>query len=110
VLDVVGGPDWPRLMDVLRRGGRYAVAGAIAGPLAEIDLRTLYLKDLTLFGCTFQEDEVFENLVSYIEAGSIRPVLAKTYPLKDIVQAQKDFLTKNHTGKLVLLPSGENFG
>ena len=45
-----------------RRGGRYATAGAIAGPLVELDVRTLYLKDLTLFGCTFQEEEVFENL------------------------------------------------
>lgn len=107
VLDIVGGPGWPSLLDVLRRGGRYAIAGAIAGPVAEIDLRTLYLKDLTLFGCTFQEDAVFENLVSYIESGTIRPVVAKTYPLKEIVAAQKDFLAKTHVGKLVLLPSQE---
>ncbi|MFV0475851.1 MAG: alcohol dehydrogenase family protein [Pikeienuella sp.] len=107
VLDLVGGRSWPALLEVLRRGGRYATAGAIAGPLAEIDLRTLYLKDLTLFGCTFQEDAVFENLVSYIEEGSIRPVVARTYPLKDIVQAQKDFLSKAHTGKLVLIPDHE---
>ena len=37
---------------------------AIAGPLVELDVRTLYLKDLTLIGCTFQDDEVFENLWS----------------------------------------------
>lgn len=104
VLDLVGGPGWPQLLDVLRKGGRYAISGAIAGPLAQIDLRTLYLKDLTLYGATFQEDEVFENLVSYIEAGRIRPVVAKTYPLRDIVQAQKDFLAKGHVGKLVLIP------
>jgi NADPH:quinone reductase-like Zn-dependent oxidoreductase len=88
----------------LRRGGRYATAGAIAGPIAQIDVRTLYLKDLTLMGCTFQEDEVFANLISYIEAGEIRPVVAKTYPLRDIAQAQEDFLVKKHTGKLVLIP------
>lgn len=104
VLDLVGGPGWPQLLDVLKRGGRYAISGAIAGPLAQIDLRTLYLKDLTLYGATFQEDEVFENLVRHIEAGRIRPVVAKTYPLKDIVQAQKDFLAKGHVGKLVLIP------
>lgn len=109
VVDLVGGPGWSHLLDILRRGGRYAVSGAIAGPIAEIDLRTLYLKDLSLFGCTFQEDAVFENLISCIEAGSVRPVVAKVYPLKDIVTAQKDFLAKNHVGKLVLLPSGEDF-
>lgn len=104
VVDVVAGPQWPSLLQVLRRGGRYATAGAIAGPICEIDIRTLYLKDLTLFGCTFQEDEVFENLVRYIEANEIRPVVAATYPLSEIAKAQEDFLAKSHTGQLVLLP------
>jgi len=104
VVDLVAGPQWPDLLKILRRGGRYAVAGAIAGPICEIDIRTLYLKDLTLFGCTFQEDEVFANLIRYIEAGEVRPSIAKTYPLSDIAQAQQDFLTKSHTGKLVLIP------
>jgi len=104
VIDMVAGPTWPALLDVLRLGGRYACAGAIAGPITELDVRTLYLKDLTLLGCTFQEDAVFENLVRYIEAGEIRPVVAQTYPLADIARAQSDFLSKKHTGKLVLIP------
>lgn len=103
VVDVVGGEDWPNLLRVLRQGGRYAIAGAIAGPIAEIDLRTLYLKDLTLYGCTFQEDVVFANIISYIEAGEIRPVVAKTYPLNEIHRAQEDFLSKAYLGKLVLI-------
>ncbi len=104
VIDLVAGTAWPGLLDVLRRGGRYATAGAIAGPLVELDVRTLYLKDLTLIGCTFQEDVVFENLVGYIERGEIRPVVAKTYALKEIAQAQAAFLAKKFTGKLVLIP------
>ena len=68
------------------------------------DVRTLYLKDLTLIGCTFQEDVVFENLVKCIEQGEIRPLVAKTYPLENIIKAQKDFLEKKYTGKLVLVP------
>lgn len=103
VVDLVAGDQWPAFLDILRRGGRYATAGAIAGPISEIDVRTLYLKDLTLFGCTFQEDVVFENLVTYIEAGDIRPVVAQTYPLDQIATAQEDFLSKKHTGKLVMM-------
>jgi NADPH:quinone reductase-like Zn-dependent oxidoreductase len=106
VVDLVAGPGWPDFLDILRRGGRYATAGAIAGPVVSLDVRTLYLKDLTFFGCTFQDDEVFENLIRAIQSGKIRPVVAKTYPLQDIVQAQKDFLSKKHTGKLVLVPPG----
>jgi len=104
VVDLVAGPGWPQLLDVLRRGGRYATSGAIAGPIVELDVRTLYLKDLSFFGCTYQPDDIFENLVKYIEQGEIRPVVARSYALKDIVQAQQDFLAKAHTGKLVLVP------
>ncbi|HSX76523.1 MAG TPA: alcohol dehydrogenase family protein [Shinella sp.] len=103
VLDVAAGPGFGELLDVLKKGGRYAVAGAIAGPIVELDVRTLYLKDLTFFGCTFQDDAVFENLVSYIERGEIRPLVARTYPLKEIAEAQKDFLAKSTIGKLVLV-------
>ena len=104
VIDLVAGSAWPDLLEVLKRGGRYVTAGAIAGPLVELDVRTLYLKDLTLIGCTFQEDIVFENLVGYIERGEIRPLVAKTFPLKEIGLAQEAFLAKNFTGKLVLIP------
>ena len=104
VIDIVGGPQTAQLLELLRPGGRYAVAGAINGPLVELDLRTIYLKDLQLLGCTFQEDEVFENLVGYIEAGEIHPVVSKTYSLSEIARAQEDFLSKKHTGKLVLVP------
>lgn len=102
VVDLVGGEQWAAFLDILRRGGRYVTAGAIAGPIAQIDLRTLYLKDLTLMGCTFQEDEVFANLISYIEAGEIRPHVAEVFPLQEIGRAQEDFLGKRHTGKIVL--------
>ena len=104
VVDLVAGDKWPSLLDVLKRGGRYATAGAIAGPMVELDVRTLYLKDLSLIGCTFQDEVVFTNLVSYIERGEIKPLVSKTYPLSEIAQAQTDFLDKKFTGKLVLIP------
>ena len=104
VVDLVAGAAWPALLEVLKRGGRYVTAGAIAGPLVELDVRTLYLKDLTLIGCTFQQDSVFENLVGYIERGEIRPLVAATFPLRDITAAQQQFLDKGFVGKLVLIP------
>lgn len=104
VVDLVGGGGWPSLLDVVGRGGRVATAGAISGPLVKLDLRTLYLKDLSLFGCTYQDDAVFENLVSYIERGEIHPVVARTFPLREIGEAQETFLAKKFTGKLVLIP------
>jgi NADPH:quinone reductase-like Zn-dependent oxidoreductase len=104
VIDNVAGPVFPDLLRVLRRGGRYASSGAIAGALVALDLRTLYLKDLTLIGCTAWEPSVFPNLIKYIERGEIRPIIAKTFPLAQIADAQRDFLEKKHVGKLILIP------
>jgi NADPH:quinone reductase-like Zn-dependent oxidoreductase len=102
VVDLVAGGGWPALPNILRAGGRYVSAGAIAGPIVEFDVRTLYLKDLTFYGCTYQDTQVFDNLVGYIERGEIRPLLSKVYPLAEIAAAQQDFLDKKFTGKLVL--------
>ena len=108
VIDLVGGPKWTQLLDILKPGGRYATSGAIAGPIVKLDLRTLYLKDLTLYGCTFQSKEVFRNIIKYIEENKIKPLVAKSYPLKEIKKAQLDFLSKKFTGKLVLVPPDGN--
>ena len=104
VIDVVGGPHFEGELKVLKRGGRYASAGAIGGPLVNLDLRTMYLKDLTLIGCTAWDEPVFPQLISYIESNLIKPLVAKTFPLKDIAHAQKEFLEKTHVGKFVLIP------
>ena len=104
VIDLVGGPKWTQLLDILKPGGRYATSGAIAGPIVKLDLRTLYLKDLILYGCTFHPKKVFRNIIKYIEENKIKPLVAKSYPLKEIKKAQLDFLSKKFTGKLVLVP------
>ncbi len=102
VIDLVAGKSWPQFLEVLKPKGRYGVSGAIAGPIVELDVRTLYLKDLSFFGCTVIEPEVFPNLVKRIENKEIKPLVSKTFDLKDIVEAQKEFLTKKHIGKIVL--------
>jgi NADPH:quinone reductase-like Zn-dependent oxidoreductase len=102
VIDVVGGDGFGERLEVLVRSGRYAVAGAIAGACVTLDLRTLYLKDLCLLGCTIPRQDVFANLVGYIERGEIRPLISATYPLREIAAAQSLFMRKSHVGKIVL--------
>ena len=104
VVDNVGGKDFDSMLRVLRRGGRYVSSGAIGGPVVNLDLRTFYLKDLTLIGCTAWDEPVFKNLVSYIEKNQIKPLVAKTFALQDIANAQIEFLEKKHFGKFVLVP------
>jgi NADPH:quinone reductase-like Zn-dependent oxidoreductase len=102
VIDLVAGPSFPSLLSILRAHGTYAVSGAIGGPFVELDVRTLYLKDLRLLGCTVLDTEVFPNLVARIEAGEISPLVFETFPLAKIVEAQEAFLRKRHVGKIVL--------
>ena len=104
VADIVGGPYWPKLIDVLERGGRYTCSGAIAGPMVELDLRTLYLRDLTFTGSTIIAPDVMTNLVQYIEDREVRPALAATYPLEQLREAQAAFIAKEHTGNIVVVP------
>ncbi len=102
VADVVGGAIWPALIDVLAQSGRYTCAGAIAGPIVELDLRTFYLRDLTFTGATIVPPGIFADLVGYIERGEIKPLLAATYPLEQLHAAQQAFIEKKHTGNIVL--------
>lgn len=102
VIDLVAGKQWSELLAVLKPFGRYAVAGAIGGPHVNLDVRTLYLKDLSLFGCTVLDEGVFGNLIKRIEANDIVPVVAKTFLLEQLTEAQNYFETKGFTGKLVL--------
>jgi len=102
VIDLVGGEDWPELLTILRPFGRYAVSGAIAGPMVELDLRTLYLKDQRFMGCTVLDDGVFRRLVGLIEHGEIKPLLARCFALDALAEAQAFFLDKQFTGKLVI--------
>ncbi|WP_207934092.1 zinc-binding dehydrogenase [Actinomadura sp. KC06] len=103
VADVVGGPLLRELLDeIIRPLGRYVTAGAIAGPLVELDLRRLYLKQIELIGSSFGSHEDFSRLVELIENGSLRPLLAHTYPLAEFVRAQQHFMRKDFVGNIAL--------
>jgi len=104
VVDNVSGPAFGGLLDVLKSGGRYVSSGAIGGPIVTLDKRTFYLKGLTLIGCTAWDEPVFPDLISSIERGEVRPLVAKTFRLKRIADAQREFLEKRHVGNFVLIP------
>lgn len=104
VIDNVAGPTFGNMLKLIKRGGRYVSSGAIAGAAVALDMRDMYLKDITLIGCTAWDEPVFPSLISYIEGGEIRPLLAAVYPLERIAEAQRAFMEKEHIGKIVLIP------
>ena len=104
IADVVGGDHFAPLLALLGRGGRYVVSGAIGGPVVPLDLRTLYLNELTFFGSTAYRDDVFPTLLRFVAECGVRPAVWKTRPLAEIAAAQTEFLEKHHVGSIVLLP------
>jgi len=104
VADLVGGVMFNDLLRILRPEGRYTTAGAIAGPVVQLDLRTMYLKQLELHGSSQGSRHDFRRLIKYIEQNKIRPLVGGIYPLSEFHRAQTDFMSKNFVGKLVVVP------
>lgn len=104
VADLVAGKLFNDLLRILRPEGRYTTAGAIGGAVVELDLRTMYLKQLQLHGSSQGTRGDFKRLVQYIESGQIKPLLDRTFKLSDFHQAQRTFMDKTYIGKLVVVP------
>lgn len=107
VADLVAGPLFNDLLRILKPEGRYTTSGAIAGPVVQLDLRTMYLKHLELHGSSQGTRTAFRRLVRYIEEGRVRALLHGTYPLSDFHRAQEAFMSKNFIGKLVIVPDSK---
>lgn len=104
VADLVAGSMFNDLLRILRPEGRYTTSGAIAGPVVDLDLRTVYLKHLELHGSSQGTRRAFRRLHGYIESGAVRPLLGGTYRLSEFHRAQTDFMAKGFVGKLVVVP------
>ena len=104
VIDVVAGPMLAQGLGLLRAGGRWIVAGALDGWSVELDVRRLYLANLALVGSTMHTPRVFAILVDLARRGLVRPVIAATFTLEHVVEAQRQLARREHVGKLVISP------
>ncbi len=102
VADVVGGDTFGVLLKLLRRGGRYTTAGAIAGPKTKIDLRDLIYRDLEMHGISNSGPAAFAQIVKLIEVNRLKPLLDGTFRLDELPEAQAKLLKRSHVGKFVV--------
>ena len=112
ILDIIGGAYAQRNLDCLARDGRLVQIGVMGGSGAEIQLRTIMLKRLTVTGSTLRirtpaekggiaaalEREVWPLL----ESGRVRPVVDRIFPLADAPAAHRALETGDVVGKVVL--------
>lgn len=104
VVEHVGPAVFEQCVKALRRGGRLVTCGATTGPKAELDLRMLYAKHLTLYGSYMGSMSESYELLPLVASGALRPVVDSVLPLKDAAEAHRRMEASEHFGKIVLVP------
>jgi NADPH:quinone reductase len=112
VLDMVAGPYMQKNMHVLARDGRYVIIAFLLGPTAELNMREVLGKRLTITGSTLRPqstaekaaiaDELRKHVMPLLESGQARPIIHATFPLADARLAHELMESSQHMGKIVL--------
>ena len=112
VIDMVGGDYVPRNLQCLADDGRHVSIAVQGGPTATIPIFEIMRRRLTLTGSTLRpRDTAFKTLVAdeiartvwpHVEAGRLRPVIDKVFPLADAPAAHARLEEGDHVGKIVL--------
>ncbi|WP_411095605.1 zinc-binding dehydrogenase [Streptomyces sp. 021-3] len=103
-LDVVAGDLLGDGLPLLREGGRWVVAGALAGYEVAFDVRRLYLHNAQVIGSAMHTPRHFALLMELARRGDFRPLVAAAFPLDQAAEAQQELARRRHVGKIVLRP------
>ncbi len=113
ILDIVGGDYAPRNLVALAQDGRLVQIGLMGGTTATVDLNRLMRRRLTITGSTLRPRSVEEKgdiaaalldqVWPLLEEGRVRPIIYRTFPLAEAVEAHRLMESSEHTGKIVLV-------
>jgi NADPH:quinone reductase-like Zn-dependent oxidoreductase len=104
VVDNVGRATLAGSLQAAARGGRIVIVGNTSGPLAEIDLRLVFGKQLSLIGSTMGNHEDFRTVVSLLAEGRLKPVIDRVVPLSAGIDAYRRMEAGGQFGKIILQP------
>jgi putative PIG3 family NAD(P)H quinone oxidoreductase len=112
VLDMVGGDYVPRNLQCLAEDGRHVSIAVQGGAMATVPLFEIMRRRLTLTGSTLRPrdagfkalvaDELARTVWPHVEAGRLRPVMDRTFPLAEAAEAHRRMEAGDHVGKIVL--------
>ncbi len=112
VLDMVAGPYVQKNLDCLALEGRYAIIAFLQGPVAELNLRVVLARRLTLTGSTLRPQSVAEksaiaaevgkHVLPLLASGAVKPVIDSTFALDEAAAAHALMESSRHMGKIVL--------
>jgi NADPH:quinone reductase-like Zn-dependent oxidoreductase len=104
VVDNVGKATITKSMQAVARGGRIVIVGNTSGPQAEIDIRFIFGKQISLIGSTMGSHQDFRDILDLLWAGKIKPVILRIMPLSEGCDAYKMMEAGEHFGKILLAP------
>lgn len=102
VLDHVGRKTFSESLKMLARGGRLSFCGVTTGPIAEIDLRLIFGKQITITGSWMGDLQDFHEVVQFLLRTKAFPYINKEFPLADVKKAQETLEEGKHIGKVIL--------
>lgn len=102
VIEHVGEATWDRSLKCMKRGGRLVTCGATTGYKAAVDLRFLFAKQHTLMGSYMGTKAELLRAAQFFFAGQLRPVVDRTFPLREAAAAQAYLEEGKQFGKVVL--------
>lgn len=105
VVDSAGGPTLDASLRALVQGGRVVIAGATAGGKSEIDVRRLFWKQLRIIGSTMASDADVAGMLRMVLGAGIRPIIDRTFPIDQVVEALRYLGKQEQFGKVVLVVS-----
>jgi NADPH:quinone reductase-like Zn-dependent oxidoreductase len=103
VVEHVGTATWDRSLKCLVRGGRLVTCGATTGHEAQIDLRVLFGRQLSLLGSYMGRKGELLRAAPFFFAGELQSVVDRTYPLAEAAEAQRCLESRQQFGKIVLV-------
>jgi NADPH:quinone reductase-like Zn-dependent oxidoreductase len=102
VVEHVGAATWDESVKSLKTGGTLVTCGATTGPNVNIDLRHLFVRQLTLLGSYMGTMGELHEVLKHIFAGRLKPAVDRIFPLTEI-RAAHEYLEKSRMfGKVVL--------
>ena len=102
IFEHIGPETWPKNLLCLARLGRMVTCGATSGPQATVDIRYVYSRQLSVIGCFMGGRQELIEVLRLVEAGKLRPIVDRVFPLKDAAAAQQYMLDRKNFGKIVL--------
>jgi NADPH:quinone reductase-like Zn-dependent oxidoreductase len=102
VFEHVGQETWNISMKSLARGGRVVTCGATTGFKANLNLTHLFFKQQSILGSTMGSKSSFEDALTLLNEGKIKPVIDRIFPISEIQSAHEYLESSMQFGKVVL--------